>query len=181
MLTHSPGRGAVPSPRPYSRTSADIPIRGEGQGEGRHRNPNSEIVPNRLVAIRETRAVLPHQARLTLTRAASSAVGTIDNSPYFSHRLVARRRRVAWMQGARSFGDEGIVATMLRSRSCAQRSRRAAIRLRSRDDVRNAGQPRTQGSRGRKTNASLLHANPGGRAACLRCRRNRANELPHAA
>ncbi len=78
MLTHSPGRGAVPSPRPYSRTSADIPIRGEGQGEGRHRNPNSEIVQNRLVAIRETRAVLAHQARLTPTRAASSAVGTID-------------------------------------------------------------------------------------------------------
>ncbi len=60
-------------------------------------------------------------------------------NPHFSHRLVARRRRVAWMQGAPGFGNEGIVVTMSRSRSRAQRCRQAAIRLRSRDGVRNAG------------------------------------------
>ncbi len=62
-------------------------------------------------------------------------------SPHFSHRLVARRRRVAWMQGAPRFGEEGIVVTMSRSRRGAQRSRQAALRLRSRDGVKNAGQP----------------------------------------
>ena len=49
-------------------------------------------------------------------------------SPQFSQTFVVRRRRVAWMRGARRFCDEGIVDTMSRSEIAVQRSRQAAIR-----------------------------------------------------
>jgi len=49
-------------------------------------------------------------------------------NPHFSQTFVVRRRRVAWMRGARRFCDEGIVDTMSRSEIAVQRSRQAAIR-----------------------------------------------------
>ena len=49
-------------------------------------------------------------------------------SPHFSQPFIERRRRVAWMRGARWFRDESIVDTMSRSETIVQRSRQAAIR-----------------------------------------------------
>jgi hypothetical protein len=83
----------------------------------------------------------PHHAPVSTEGVASpSQVRAAKRpSPHFSRTFVARQRRVAWMQGARRFRDEGIVETMSRSETVVQRSRQAAICCRSRRSVRNAG------------------------------------------
>ncbi len=126
MLTHSPGRGAVPSPRPYSRTSADIPIRGEGEGEGRHRNSNSEVVQNRLVAIRETRAVNSPTKRASIPLAPPSVpeargeFRTIEGCPVVttSSTQVSSRStvRATKRRAASATGGSPLRFTLLRMR-----------------------------------------------------------------
>jgi len=62
-----------------------------------------------------------------------------EPNPHFSHPFVARRRRAAGMRGALRISRRSMVDTLLRSENAAKRSGRAAMRLRSRNGVRNAG------------------------------------------
>ncbi len=68
-----------------------------------------------------------------------SVPSRVASSPHFSQGLVARTWRAAWMRDVGPFRAEGIVEPLSRSEKVVQRSRPAAIRVRSRDSVRNAG------------------------------------------
>src|SRR5213075_2322031 len=61
------------------------------------------------------------------------------SEPAFLTDLRREAARVAWLQGARRFRDEGIVAAMSKSEITVQRRRQATRRCRSRRAVRNAG------------------------------------------